>query len=278
MQEARSGVWVEHSYARARGASHAPASHVRVLLAPRSDPPSDVVDVERDDAPPPEPPTGLSSPSPRASREPSPDDDGGEVDEEWESSVTALAPSAAHAALAEHALDTLRRLRLARLAGGRAAEAERLRVAARRLRHALAGAASAPGAASQRPAPWLHATLRAYAPRASRRLYDALLSELARAAPRLAARFTGGRVPPPRREPLARVGAALGADGPGPWLVWVCTGSRRSRRWARRLGALVRLRALAPGPVPGPAPPEAWCAAAASSVRAALVDVLAEAG
>ncbi|CAB3240620.1 unnamed protein product [Arctia plantaginis] len=272
--EARSGVWVEHSYARARGASHAPSSHVRVLLAPRSELPTDVVDVERDDAPPPSPPSAPSSLSPRASREPSPDDVDVEVDEEWEARVTALAPSAAHAALAEHTLDTLRRMRLARLAGGRATESEHLRVAARRMRHALARAASAPGAA----APWLHATLLAYAPRAERRLYDALLCELARAAPRLAARLTGGRAPPPRRDPLASVGAALGPEGSGPWLVWVgAGGERQDRRWLRRLGALLHVRALA-APASGPSAPEAWCAAVASSMRTALADVLAEAG
>ncbi|XP_075977392.1 KAT8 regulatory NSL complex subunit 3-like [Anticarsia gemmatalis] len=275
--EARSGVWVEHSYARARGAAHAPASHVRVLLAPRAASaaePDDLVDVERLDPAPPEPPAPRR---PARARSPGTDADDDGAEDDWEPRVSALAPGAAHARLADRALSALRRLRLARLAAGRAAAREHLRVAARRLRLALVAAAAAPGPQAQRPGPWLHATLLAYMPRAVRRMYDEVTSELRRAAPRLAERMMGGRAPPPRREPLAAVGPAVGAEG-SPWLLWLGGGSeRQDRRWRRRLSALLHTRLLAP-PAPGAAPPDAWCGALAGATRAALAEALAEAG
>lgn len=262
-------MWVEHSYARARGAAHAPAAHERVLLAPRLSPERAHVDVERADPAPPELPT---------EREHEPDDSDTEHDDDWEARVTALAPSVAHARFAEHALDALRRMRLERLAGGRGDTAAHN--AARRLRLALAAAAAHPAAHAQRPGPWLHATLHAYLPRAERRLYDELAGELRRAAPRLAERALGGRAPPPRREPLARVGPALGDAG--PWLVWLsCGRARLDARWVRRLGALVHTRVLSgeAGVSDGRRlAPDAWCAAVAGSVRAALTDTLLEAG
>ncbi|KAJ8720470.1 hypothetical protein PYW07_012513 [Mythimna separata] len=266
--EQRSGVWVEHSYARARGAPHAPAATVRVLLAPCVPAERADVDVEREDPPPP----ALPAPAP----EPEHDDSDAEPADDWEARVTALAPSAVHLRLAEQALDTLRRMRLERLAGGGAGDDAAARSAARRLRLALAGAAAHAGAHAQRPAAWLHATLHAYMPAHVRRQYGALLGWLARAAPRLAARLAGAAVPA-ARSPLARVGRSLGAEA-RPWLVWVgCGRGRLDARWARRLGALLHTRVLGAGGGAA-ATPEAWCAAVAGSVRAALADTLAEAG
>ncbi|KAJ8719892.1 hypothetical protein PYW08_012067 [Mythimna loreyi] len=268
--EQRSGVWVEHSYARARGAPHAPAAHVRVLLAPCPPAERADVDVERLEPPPPDLP-GLDPPPYELEH----DDSDVEHAGDWEARVTALAPSAVHARLAEQALDTLRRMRLERLAGGDAHLAAR--TAARRLRLALAGAAAHPGAHAQRPAAWLHATLHAYMPAHVRQQYDALVSSLARAAPRLAARLTGSVGPAARRSPLARVGRALGAET-RPWLAWVgCGRARLDARWARRLGALLHTRVLAAATAASAAP-DKWCAAVAGSVRAALADMLAEAG
>lgn len=261
-------MWNEHSYARARGVSHGSAAHVRVLLAPRLSVERADVDVEREEPLPPELP---------ADRSPEREHEDSEHEDEWEARVTALAPSAAHAHLAEHALGTLRRMRLERLAGPRHAAGDAARSAARRLRLALAAAAAHPTHA-QRPDVWLHATLHAYMPRAERRLYDELTSELRRVAPRLAERLTGGRAPPPRPDPLAAVGPALGCDS-SPWLVWLgCGRSKLDARWTRRLGALVYTRVVCGA---GGAPrgsPEGWCAGVAGSARAALVDTLAEAG
>lgn len=114
-------------------------------------------------------------------------------------------------------------------------------------------------------------------PRSVRRLYDILTSELRRAAPRLAERMMGARAPPPRREPLAGVGPPIGPEG-SVWLVWLGSGSeKQDRRWRRRLSALLHTRVL-PAPTVGPAKPDAWCAAVAGAMRAALADTLTEAG
>lgn len=268
-QDARSGVWVEHSYARSRGAAHAPPAHVRVLLAPRLEPEPDAVDVERAEPPPPELP---------APPEPADGADDSDEDDEWEARVAALAPSAVHARLASHALDTLRRMRLARLAAVHGhARLEAARAAARRLRRALAAASALPAPHQQRPGAWLHATLHAYMPRGVRRLYAELARELRRAAPLVAERSMGGSAPPPRADPLGAVGAPVPAHG-SPWLLWVgCGCARQDERWRRRLGALLHTRVLHAGGA-APAAPEAWCAAVAGSVRAALADTLAEAG
>lgn len=271
-------MWVEHSYARARGAPHAPAAHVRVLLAPRLSAERADVDVERAEPPPPDLPLppSPSSPSPPSSPHAAERDDT-DTQDDWEACVTALAPSAVHARLAEQALDTLRRMRLERLAGGGALGGAAARTAARRLRLALAGAAAHGGAHAQAPGPWLHATLHAYMPAHVRRQYGALVGELARAAPQLAQRLTGGRAAPAPESALARVGPARGAAA-RPWLVWLGMGrTRLDARWTRRLGALLHTRVLRCADGAGGAP-DAWCAGVAGSARAALADTLAEAG
>nr|XP_049700252.1 KAT8 regulatory NSL complex subunit 3-like [Helicoverpa armigera] len=252
--EPRSGVWVEHSYARARGA--AAAAHVRVLLAPRL-PPDGALDVTALEPAPPPPPHAEP---------PAPDDSDG--DDDWEARVAALAPSAVHARLAAAALDALRRMRLERLAGC----LEAARAAARRLRLALAAAAAWPGAPGPRAGAWLHATLLSAAPRGARRLYEEAAAELRRMAPRVAERAMGAG----EAAGALAVGRPVGG-GAGPWLVWVGSGrARADERWTRRLGALVHVRVLEAGAAA--AAPDAWCAAAAGGVRAALADVLQEAG
>lgn len=180
-------MWGEHSYARARGANA--HERVRALLAPRArSPPADVDVVSVS------PPRELPGDAPVSADE---DDDGEE--DEWERRLLAHAPGATHARLAGEALDTLRALRLERLAGagtgGRWAQREGARAAARRLRRALAShwAGGAAGGAA-----WLHAALSAQLPRPQRALYRELLQELRRAAPRLAARL-------PLDAPLERV-------------------------------------------------------------------------
>ncbi|KAF9414899.1 hypothetical protein HW555_007290 [Spodoptera exigua] len=267
--EPRCGVWVEHSYARARGAAAGPAHGLRVLLAPRLVADS-ALDVERLEPAPPDLPDDDD-----ALRSLQEDDADCEPDDDWEARLVAAAPSAAHARLAQCVLDVLRRLRLQLLGGGRAADA--VRCAARRLRLAL-------GAAAARPAhAWLHAALQAQLPRGPRRLYDATLASLRRAAPRLAERVTGAQGPVASDSALSAVGASVGAGGPGaPWLLWVsCGRARQDQRWVRRLGALLHTRLLAGGAggAGGAAlAPDAWCGAVAGGLRAALGAALAEAG
>ncbi|RVE46806.1 hypothetical protein evm_008590 [Chilo suppressalis] len=224
--DARSGVWGEHSYARVR--SGAAAGAVRVLLAPPERGPAPaLLDVESvDRAPvapgeddPPDPPFGSESDS-------AGDDDD---DEDWEARVASGAPHADHARLAADAIEALRRVRLARLARGRRDERAAIAAEAARLRRALAPLWLRAGAAEARPGPWLHATLEAYAPVSVRREYARLVAELRRAAPRLAERLTGvgGEVG-------ARAGpAAGGGAAPGPWVAWAGGGRWAGRaRWA----------------------------------------------
>ncbi|CAD0226087.1 unnamed protein product [Spodoptera littoralis] len=143
-EEPRCGVWVEHSYARARGAAAGPTHSVRVLLAPRPAADAAPLDVERLEPAPPDLPDDDE-----ALRLLADDDADSEPDDDWEARVMAAAPTTAHARLADAVLDILRRARLELLAGGRAGEA--LRTAARRLRLALAAPPMA--AAPPRPPP-----------------------------------------------------------------------------------------------------------------------------
>ncbi|KAM3957806.1 uncharacterized protein ACR2FA_008650 [Aphomia sociella] len=266
--DTRAGVWVEHSYARARDA--AAAGRARELLAPGAPPERDRdrgdVDVER-----------LEPPPPRLAPEPEPEpaaaDSGPDSDDDsddWEARVAALAPGAAHARLAAAAADALRRLRLARLAGrGDGAVREQ----ARRLRLALAPLWAWPGPPQRRPPAWLHAALLARLPRRQRRAYDELLAELRRTVPRLAERMPLAGGPPPARDPLAAVAPPVGPDA-GPWLVWLSCDE--DERWPRRLRALLHTRCVrAP---PSVARPERWCGAAAGALRGALRAALAAAG
>ncbi|XP_072949750.1 uncharacterized protein [Epargyreus clarus] len=273
-QETRSGVWGEHSYARAR--SGAPSASVRVLLAQRPPPDDDRVDVTAAPRPPPRlPHDDLSDDS-----EPEPDAD---EDDDWEGRVAAHPPSSAHARLALGALGVLREARLARLAaaggrGGRAARAADVRAAARRLRALLAPLWAGPGAPALRPPAWLHAQLQAHLPAAHRRLYEDILAELRRDVPRLADRLLAARLPTPVDDPLApdKCGELRGPNEPGPWLAWVRCGCERAEtRWERRLGALLHTRVLsAAGPT---GPPERWAAAVMHSLKQALADVIEDA-
>ncbi|VVC90962.1 unnamed protein product [Leptidea sinapis] len=88
---------------------------------------------------------------------------------------------------------------------------------------------------------WLHATLTQHAPAAARRRY-----------------------------------AAVSARTDGPWLAW----AGGAGRWVRRLRALLHVRPLLPAAQATPAPrsPHRWCADVAHAARAALDNVLAEAG
>ncbi|XP_053608675.1 KAT8 regulatory NSL complex subunit 3-like isoform X2 [Plodia interpunctella] len=258
----RGDVWVEHSYARARELPQA-----RELLAPRP-PPDGELDVCRLERAP--------SPLERALElEHEHEDDALDGDSDappdWETKVAALAPSSAHARLAAAAADILQRLRLARLAGG---GSEATRAAARRLRLALAPLWVWPGPSQLRPAPWLNAALLAHLPRSLRRLYDDVLSQLRRTAPRLTERLMLGRLPPPASDPLGAVGPALGPDAAGPVLAWVSAGGADAR-WTRRLAALLHVRELRAA---GGGAPDAWCAQAAAALRADLLEVIAEAG
>ncbi|KAL0879136.1 hypothetical protein ABMA27_004085 [Loxostege sticticalis] len=192
-QDGKSDVWVEHSYALCgRGAGGGP---VRVLLGARPDAPdADDVDVEAAPPPPPEPPADEPPDS-------GAEDDADEgADDEWEARLASLAPHADHARLAAAAVDCLRRVRLAKLAGGRFAERCAVSEQARRLRLALAPLWAGPAGAAQRPAAWLHAALFAVAPPAARRTYERLVCELRRMVPRLVERLTGARPP---QQPLA---------------------------------------------------------------------------
>lgn len=218
-QGSRRGVWGEHSYARGeRGAAEQRRS-VRVLLAPRPPPPAPaalLVDVDSPPSAPPSPPAlALASP-PAAPSAPADDEEPADA-HDWEARVAALAPTPAHAELADAVASVLRRMRLERLVsgGGRRARGE-ARAAARSLRRALAPAwlAGGGGAAS-----WLHAALAAYLPRAARRLYEEALGELRRAVPRLAERLSSEWVPPPPDSPRG-ISAPVGPDS-DPWLVWV---------------------------------------------------------
>ncbi|KAG6439795.1 hypothetical protein O3G_MSEX001088, partial [Manduca sexta] len=114
----------------------------------------------------------------------------------------------------------------------------------------------------------------AHLPRQFRSLYEEAVAELRRSAPRLADRMGVARTDLVEPEPELE-GAAV--DGSvDPWLVWLEAGGAKGR-WARRLRSLVHTRAL---PVDGGvcAAPEVWCASAAATARAALADILAEAG
>ncbi|XP_050674370.1 translation initiation factor IF-2-like, partial [Leptidea sinapis] len=267
--EGRSGVWGEHSYARPRGVA-APGG-VRCLLrahppaalpAPSSD---DPVDVESVPPAPPAPPT--LPPLPAAGTDTDSDQDG-ESESEWEERVVQAAPGPAHARLANEAVAILRALRLRRLAGA-GGRRRGVRQAAARLRRALA-----PHWA-RATARWLHATLTQHAPAAARRRYGAVLAALARAAPRLAERLAP-RLQPAPAHPLSAVGAAVSARTDGPWLAW----AGGAGRWVRRLRALLHVRPLLPAAQATPAPrsPHRWCADVAHAARAALDNVLAEAG
>lgn len=264
-QEVRTGVWMEHSYARARGSLPADSAP-RVLLGARVSPapaPEELLDVERPDPPAPSPPS-PTPPPPSPSDSSDVDSDGEE--EGWEARVATLAPTATHARLVGRVLDVLRAQRLARVAAGGCSTSKReaARTAARRLRSALAphwaGAARIPQ--------WLHATLSVHLPRWLRCQYKEAIAELARAVPRLADRL--GAVRAPAALSPARVPEV--AEAGGPWLAWVGGG-----RWERRLSALVRTRALRV-PESAAGGPEGWCAAVAGAARTWLAEVAAEAG
>ncbi|XP_049875604.1 translation initiation factor IF-2-like, partial [Pectinophora gossypiella] len=205
------------------------------------------------------------------------DDRDDEGDDDWEARLAAQAPTPALARLTARVADVLRDLRLARLAAGprvpRALRQDQARAAAARLRRALAPAWAWGGAAG-----WLQALGAALPGAAAARLRDVLL-ELRRAAPRLAARL------PPAAAPPATEAGGAGPAG-GPLVVWVSAGrARADARWERRLRACVCVRTVrappaapAPAAPAAPAPPERWCAAQAAGARAALADVLADAG
>lgn len=138
LQTRREGVWREHSYARAgsagAGAGGAETKRdVRVLLAPPAlDRDERLVDVGA--------PADELCVAPRSSLPcddvvtDDEDADAAPPQEDWETRVAALAPSATHARLAAAVADGLRALRLARLAApaGRARRSEQARLAARR--------------------------------------------------------------------------------------------------------------------------------------------------
>ncbi|CAH2041255.1 unnamed protein product, partial [Iphiclides podalirius] len=278
--ETRSGVWCEHSYARARdgaGAGAGAVAEVRELLVaappPASAAPLDVERVQRD----------VAAPLPGDDADETDPDADADADDEagdWEGRVGGQAPSAAHRRLADAALDALREMTLARLAGaGRAAGAtlrrEQARVAARRLRRALAPMWAAGGA---RAASWLHSALCAALPRRQRALYDEVLAELRRSVPRLAERFTP-HLPPVPPDPLEPPDADPAAARGDALLVWVGAGGAADERWLRRLRALVPTRSLsAEPPGLGRAAPDRWCASAAATARTRLADALADAG
>ncbi|XP_063538673.1 uncharacterized protein LOC134747925 [Cydia strobilella] len=262
--EGRVGVWMEHSYARAKS-----GAAVREILA-RPLPAEQPLDVGG---------PGDCDPAPDTQE---PDD----VDPEWEARVLALAPSAMHARAARAALEALRAFRLARLASAGHADAsikrDQARTASRAVRRALAPLWAAPNGGSG-VAPWLHGAILAHGSHSAAALWRELAGEWRRSVPRAAARLLPLPAAPPR-DPLARVGPPVDADKPGPWLVWIC--ARGEDRWARRLRALLHVRvvcgdATGTGPGAGPGPstgPEAWCSALMGAARAALLDVLAEAG
>ncbi|XP_063365191.1 uncharacterized protein LOC134653726 [Cydia amplana] len=159
---------------------------------------------------------------------------------------------------------------------------DQARTASRAVRRALAPLWAARNGGSG-VAPWLHGAILAHGSHWAAALWRELTGEWRRSLPRLAARLLPAPAAPPR-DPLARVGPPVDKDVPGPWLVWIC--ARGEDRWARRLRALLHVRVIcgdAPGPGPGAGPgpstgPEAWCSALMGAARAALLDVLAEAG
>ncbi|XP_063385456.1 uncharacterized protein LOC134671528 [Cydia fagiglandana] len=159
---------------------------------------------------------------------------------------------------------------------------DQARTASRAVRRALAPLWAAPNGGSG-VAPWLHGAILAHGSHWAAALWRELAGEWRRAVPRLAARLLPPPAAPPR-DPLARAGPPVDADKPGPWLVWIC--ARGEDRWTRRLRALLHVRvvcgdATGTGPSAGPGPstgPEAWCSALMGAARAALLDVLAEAG
>ncbi|KAI8442258.1 hypothetical protein MSG28_005828 [Choristoneura fumiferana] len=265
--EGRAGVWMEHSYARAKSGAGA----VRVLLARSTSPGPTELDVV---TPPPNP---IRVPG----DEPPPEiaeSDEDETQPDWEARVLALAPTPVYHRLARTAIDALLDFRLARLAGGPNVSAsvhrDDARNAARLLRSALAPlwAASGPHGG---PVSWLVTTVSAHAGKALGALWREMLCELRGAVPRLAARLVPAPPPPPP-DPLDRIGPAVSGSGPGPWLVWVVVGAEEAR-WPRRLRALLHTHVVrADGGAP--AAPEAWCAAGAAAARQALLDVIAEAG
>ncbi|XP_063625184.1 uncharacterized protein LOC134796913 isoform X2 [Cydia splendana] len=262
--EGRVGVWMEHSYARAKS-----GAAVREMLA-RPAPADQPLDVGG---------PGDCDPAPDTQE---PED----IDPEWEARVLALAPSAMHARAARAALEALRAFRLARLASAGHADAsikrDQARTASRAVRRALAPLWAASNGGSG-VAPWLHGAILAHGSHWAAALWRELAGEWRRSVPRLAARLLPAPAAPPR-DPLARVGPPVDADKPGPWLVWIC--ARGEDRWTRRLRALLHVRvicgdATGTGPSAGPGPstgPEAWCSALMGAARAALLDVLAEAG
>ncbi|XP_041984058.1 uncharacterized protein LOC121736738 [Aricia agestis] len=266
-QSNRKGVWGEHSYARARGVG--PRERMRSLLAaaPRSPPPADVDVVSVS------PERSLPGDSPAT-----PDLDDDDEEEDWERRLRALAPSAAYLRLADDALDTLRQLRLERLAlpadAGAWARRESARAAARRLRRALAPHWAGPGGGG---AGWLHAALTAQLPRGPRALYREMLQELRRAVPRLAARLPLARPLDRVHDPLAALPEPVGPDADGPWLAWAPSGDEAAdRRWTARLGALLHVRRLDADAAP--ASPERWAAAVGAAARTSLERLRAEAG
>ncbi|XP_069359823.1 uncharacterized protein [Maniola hyperantus] len=271
-RDPRCSVWCEHSYARPRGPP--PAAHVRVLLQARAPSPPASLDVLAPPARAPELPADRAAP-----RDDDDDDEEGglvsEDDDDCEERLCALAPGAAHARLARHVLSALRDLRLERAAcagaSGRWARREGARAAARRLRRALAphwGGAAA----------WALNALPARLPRELRALLREATRELRRAAPHLGARLPP--LPAPEDEPLDAVGPPRAPSAPGAWLAWVPSGcDALDERWTRRLGALLHVRRLARAArAAAPAAPDRWCAALAHEARAALADVLEEAG
>ncbi|XP_045774270.1 uncharacterized protein LOC123873468 [Maniola jurtina] len=272
VQDPRCIVWGEHSYARPRGPP--PAAHVRVLLQARAHSPPARLDVLTPPACVPEPPADRAAPEGDHNDE---EEEGSQVseddDEEWEERLCAQAPGAAHARLARDIVGALRDLRLERAAragaAGRWARREGARAAARRLRRALAphwGGAAA----------WALNALPARLPRELRALLRESTRELRRAAPHLAARLPP--LPAAEDDPLDAVGPMRAAAAPGAWLAWVPSGcDALDERWTRRLGALLHVRRLARA-APAPAAPDRWCAALAHEARAALADVLEEAG
>ncbi|XP_068630222.1 KAT8 regulatory NSL complex subunit 3 [Battus philenor] len=282
--ESRSGVWCEHSYARARDGA---AAEVRELLGHVPPPPAapstaplDVEHVPRDRAP--ELPA-LCDDAPLPPDDDDDDNDENDDGDEWQERLRAHAPSAAHARLADTAADALQELRLARLAGegarrgGAWLRREQARCAARRLRRALAPL-WARGAA---PA-WLHGALCDVLPRRERALYVEVLAELRRAVPRLAERLSP-HLPPVPPDPLEPADEVLRPeperrDGEEALLVWVCTGGAADERWLRRLRPLVRTRELRATGGAARLPPDRWCAAVTAEARARLHDLLIDAG
>ncbi|GBP10795.1 KAT8 regulatory NSL complex subunit 3 [Eumeta japonica] len=285
LQENRSSVWMEHSYARARMCNgedniDGKINDMRGLLVrqiphcPDCHPamnPTESLDIEAID-PEAVPPSILSYDDSDEDNESDFVTDDDETSD-WEEKILLLAPSSSHQRLATAILKILHSLRLARLATAPgAARVDVTRTHARQLRRVFAPFWGGEEPSDEQPVPWIHSVLNTNLPRVFALLYNKLVSELRRMVPRLCKRLTTERLPAPARDPplLFGTGPRVEPASNRPLLIWIPSGhDRLDERWECRLRILLPVHRI-PTPILVCSGVEAWCTGVVGAIRTAL--------